>query len=634
MLRRTGQGARIGLMTIAALAASEPAAAQVPPGTSGNAVPVAVGSGATPAELQAWDARIDGMIRTGELVVASRSDDPTLPGRTHEYAAQLVGGVPVLGGGVTRQFDRGATVSAFGTLHENLALGTAAAITAAEAGVRLERQTGARLGDGQVPELMVLPLPTGSHVLAFAAAFDDGQYHFASAADGRLVHSIDAFRTQSAIGTGMGILGDRKKVSTIFKSGRFETHDQLRPGEIVTLDIGFDEARLDRLAAPGPWNVRRWTSQDIAADADNDWASTAVVDGHVHMGWTYDYFARQHGWEGVDGRRGRIIGIVNAFDGYNAFAAPPPFGPEGRGVYAFGQYAGPEAPTGEPLVALHIVGHELAHGVVFYSVAQRTGSPFGLIDAFVEGESFRFGPRRFTDREGVTHTCRTTTFPGFARTDDGDLVEGEFPAACSDDGRFVLASRQGRAADEALADVFGISAGFFHERDGATGSYELGIDGAGGAIRSLSNPRPPIQPRAYRDRIEFAFYCSEYIDDECFGSFAGVIFIRGRYVATIPGPEGCCYGGEHLNSTILSHAFYLAVEGGTNLATGRSVEGVGAANRQQIEEIFFRGLTVHMPAAGTLPRAAAVIRQAAADLHPPGSAPYRAVHQALHAAGF
>ena len=633
MLRRTQQRARIGLMTIATLAASVPAAAQVPPGGAATAVPVAVGSGATPGELQAWDARIDGMLRTGELVVASRSDDPTLPGRTHEYATQLVGGVPVLGGGVARQFERGVTVSAFGTLHQNLSLGTVPAVTAAESGIRLEQQTGARLGDGQQPELMVLPLPTGSYVLAYGAAFDDGHYHFASASDGRLVHSIDAFRTQSAIGTGVGILGDRKKVSATREGGRFEARDRLRPGEIVTLDIGFDEARLDQLSAPGPWSVRRWTSQDIAADTDNDWARTAVVDGHVHMGWTYDYFARQHGRLGVDGRRGRIVGIVNAFDGYNAFWAPPPFGPEGRGVVAFGQYTGPEAPSGEPLVALHVVGHEMTHGVVFYSVAQRTGSPFGLLDAFIEGESYRFGPRRFTDNAGVTHTCRTTTFPGLARTDDGDLVEGEFPAACSDDGRFLLASRQGGAANEALADIFGISAGFFHERDGATGSYELGIDGAGGALRSLSNPRPPIQPRAYRDRIEFAFYCSEYVDGECYGSFAGAIFIRGRYVATIPGPDGCCYGGEHLNSTILSHAFYLAVEGGTNLATGRSVEGVGAANRDLIEKIFFRGLTVHMPAATTLPRTATVIRQAAADLHPPDSAPYRAVDQALRAAG-
>ena len=633
MLRRTQRRARIGLMTIATLAASVPAAAQVPPGGAATVVPVEVGSGATPGELQAWDARIDGMLRTGELVVASRTEDPTLPGRSHEYLAQLVGGVPVLGAGLTRQFDRGATMSAFGTLHENLALGTVPAITAAESGLRLEQQTGARLGDGQQPELLVLPLPTGSYVLAYGAAFDDGHYHFASATDGRLVHSIDAFRTQSAIGTGVGILGDSKKVSTTFHGGRFEAHDRLRPGEIVTLDIGFDEARLDQLSAPGPWSVRRWTSQDIAADADNDWPDAAVVDGHVHMGWTFDYLARQHGWESVDGHRGRIVGIVNAFDGFNAFWAPPPFGPEGRGVVAFGQYVGPEAPSGEPLVPLHVVGHEMTHGVVFYSVAQRTGSPFGLIDAFIEGESIRLGPRAFTDREGVTHSCLTTTFWGRRLTEDGDIEEGEFPAYCSEDGRFWLASRQGSAANEALADVFGVSAGFFHELDGATGSYEMGVDSAGGAIRSLSDPRAPLYPRDYRDRLEFAIFCSEFIDDECFGSFSNAVFVRGRFVGSFRSPP-CCYGGEHLNSTILSHAFYLAVEGGTNLATGHSVEGVGAAARKSIEEIFFRGLTVHLPAATTLPRTAAVIRQAAADLHPPDSAPYRAVDQALRAAGF
>ena len=618
-----------GLTMLIAAAGTAPAAAQVPPGTAGTAVPVAVGAGATPAEIQAWDARIDGMIRTGELVVMSRTGDPALPGRTHEYAAQFVGGVPVHGAGVTRQFARGVTVSALGTLHENLGIDTTRAITAAEAAVRLERQTGARLADGWTPELTVLPLPTGSYVLAYGAALDDGRYYFAAATDGHLVHAFDAFRRQSAIGTGIGVLGDRKKMSTLFDGGRFETRDQLRPGEIVTLDVGFDEERLNRLAAPGAWDVRRWTSQDVAADPDNDWTRTAVVDGHVHMGWTYDYFARRHEWAGVDGRRGRIIGIVNAFDIYNAFAAPPPYGPEGRGVYAFGQYRGPEAPDGEPLVNLHVVGHELTHGVVFYSVAQRTGSPYGLVDAFIEGESLTHGPRSFTDDAGTTHVCRTAKFRV------RDFRDGKWkraPAFCSDDGRFVLASRQGSAANEGLADIFGISAGFFHARDGATASYELAIDGAGGAIRSLSNPRSPVYPRAYRDRLEFAVVCLDYVEGECYGEFTNVIFIRGRYAATIP--DSCCYGGEHLNSTILSHAFYLAVEGGVNEATGGAVDGVGPADRAAIEKIFFRALTVHMPAAATLARSAAAVRQAAADLHPADSAPYRAVHQALSAAGF
>ena len=428
-------------------------------------------------------------------------------------------------------------------------------------------------------------------------------------------------------------------MSTIFQDGRFETLDRLRPGEIVTLDAALDVERLNRLLTPGPWGVQRWTREDIAADQDNDWSDTAVVDGHVHMGWTYDYFARRHDWHGVDGRRGRISGIVNAFDGYNAFAAPPPFGPEGRGVYAFGQYTGPEAPGGEPVVALHVVAHELTHGVVFYSVAHRTGSPFGLVDAYIEGESLRFGPRRFTDRDGATHDCGTTTFRVV------DYRDGEWkdaPAFCSEDGRFVLTSNQGSAANEGLADIFAVSAGFFHSNDGATASYDLGIDGAGGTIRSLRDPRAPVFPRTYRDRLELALVClgSEvppgapaiFGDNDCLPEYSGAVFIDAAYVGEFR--DSCCYGAEHLNSTILSHAFYLAVEGGTNLATGHAVEGVGAANRRAIEEIFFRALTVHMPAATTLPQTAARIREAAADLHPPDSAPYRAVHQALRAAGF
>ena len=76
MVRSMRHGFGCGLTMLIAAAGAAPAAAQVPPGTAGNAVPVVVGAGTTPAEIQAWDARIDGMIRTGELVVMSRTGGP------------------------------------------------------------------------------------------------------------------------------------------------------------------------------------------------------------------------------------------------------------------------------------------------------------------------------------------------------------------------------------------------------------------------------------------------------------------------------------------------------------------------------------------------------------------------------
>ena len=64
MVRRIRHGASVGLIVWMVAVSGGPAAAQVPPGP-GTAIPVAVGAEAAPGELQAWDARLDGMIRTG-----------------------------------------------------------------------------------------------------------------------------------------------------------------------------------------------------------------------------------------------------------------------------------------------------------------------------------------------------------------------------------------------------------------------------------------------------------------------------------------------------------------------------------------------------------------------------------------
>ncbi len=112
-------------------------------------------------------------------------------------------------------------------------------------------------------------------------------------------------------------------------------------------------------------------------------------------------------------------------------------------------------------------------------------------------------------------------------------------------------------------------------------------------------------------------------------TYSEAVFVDGRFAFPVGGPG---YGGEHWNSTILSHAFHLAIEGGVNRTTGLSVEGVGDAGRGEVERIFFRAMTELMPPAATLPVAAGAIRQAAAGLDPGGEA-QPAVGQALRAVG-
>ena len=622
------------LATIA-IAASAGEAAQRRGGVS-----VAVGHRNTEA-LSRWDAAIDRMARTGELVVTARLHDREFPGRTLEYLVQTVGGVPVHGSGISRQLDAGGdTRSLLGTLHQPVDIDTTPALSPAKVVRILEGKHSGRVVAHRQPALVVLPLPDGTYALSYCLAMSDARFYFASADDGRILRAVDAFRPQSAVGSGNDYRGLRKKLSTTQDGTGFLAHDRLRPAEIVTLDARFNLFRLDRLitghfADELPAGAGVWTANDVATDADNDWDDPTVVEAHAYTGWTYDYLYARHGRQGLDGANGRILSIVNVeLGGPDAFAVSPPFGPEGTGVYVYGR-ASDEA-SEEPLTSLDIVAHELMHGVTHFSVSQRTGNPLGL-DTDIP-TSTRLGPESFTDENGHTFTC-----------DDGWWCI---------DGRFVLGSAQGSAVNEAYSDIVGKSVGFFHEDAGATANYLMGSDQTFGPGRSLADPGSISildgfpYPDAYQNRYEFAVarittsdVCNpppcedtdppprtnsvEEEEDEVQQEYSRFVFVNGRFAFSL---NQYGYGGEHWNSTILSHAFYLAIEGGTNRTTGLRVQGVGDASRAEVERIFFRAMTDLMPAATSLPQAAEAIRQAAADLSGGGEA-RRAVAQALIAVG-
>ena len=92
-------------------------------------------------------------------------------------------------------------------------------------------------------------------------------------------------------------------------------------------------------------------------------------------------------------------------------------------------------------------------------------------------------------------------------------------------------------------------------------------------------------------------------------------------------------GGVHTNSSIVNHAFYLAVEGGRNATSGLAVTGVGFANREPMEKVFYRAFTTMLPAQARFSTARAATIQAARDLYGIGSAAERAVTEAWTAVG-
>ena len=616
----------LALIGIALMATGHDATAQ-----ELDVVSIAAGQALGLDALRRWDATVYGMERTGELLVMSRRSDASLESRTHEYLAQYHAGIPVHGGGVSRQLDgSGVTVSLFGALHQGIDVDTTPALSGAEVAALLEVMHGGKFVADRQPPLSILQRLDGSYVLAYQVAMSDGYFYFAGAANGKLLHRVHALKSQSAVGAGADPTGMRRKLSTTQGDAGFGAYDRMRPGELVTLDTRFNLLRAHRLIFGHFFNLifnlmppgePFWTSDDIAVDADNDWDDPAVVGAHVYSGWTYDYFFGRHGWEGIDGANGRTITMVN-IDEDNAFFAPPPFGPEGRGIFAFGRAI--DETSEDPLTVLDIVGHELMHGVTHFSVSNRTGSPLGLFNPFPLDA--RLGPESFTDGDGETYTCATARFPGLVETMEGP-EEGLVPAWCVD-GRFVLAYSGDGAIHEAYSDIFGESLEFFYESQGATGDYLQGGYTKRGPIRSMSDPkllRNGFYPDVYSDRYEFALT----LDEEEFWDYSGFVFVDGQYIGSA---NDFGYGGDHWNSLILSHAYYLAVEGGPHRNSGITVEGIGGANREVMERIFFHAMQDLMPAAVSLPIAAAVLRQAAVGLAP-GSAAERALDQALNAVG-
>jgi Zn-dependent metalloprotease len=153
------------------------------------------------------------------------------------------------------------------------------------------------------------------------------------------------------------------------------------------------------------------------------------------------------------------------------------------------------------------------------------------------------------------------------------------------------------ALDEAFCDIMATGAEFYFQPEKA--DYLAGEDVfTPGGLRSLQNPMAYGYPDHYSIRY------------------------RG----------GDDNGGVHINSNIVGHAFYLAIEGGRH-RLGGTVQGVGSANRDQIEKVFYRGFTSYLTPTATFSQARAATIQAARDLYNPGSAAETAVIQAWNAVG-
>ena len=564
------------------------------------------------------DATIAEKALAGELRRVSARTDRI--GRIHEYFRQTHDGVPVYGAGFSRQRDDGRTVSVFGRVHEGIDLETSPGIPAAAALARLEEVAGARPATDAPPTLAIVPTPLGELVLTWSAPMRDRRTHFIDAHGGHPVHRMDHVQAEGAVGFGAGITGEPQKLSTWRTEGSYRSWDRLRPAELVTLDAEDDLFTGFFLTFPDP----AWLDA-VGQDDDNEWSNPAVVAGHANLGLVYDYLFQRHGWRGMDGEDGRVFSIVAAGDFFNAFFISAPFGPQGTGAIAFGT-----TPDGIPFVPLDVVAHELMHGVTYSSLVARTGLPF------LGTHTFILGPSSFTVAGETVRCGDTYTFED--PFEDEDTVA---PLLCLDEdgkptrsrtGKLALFWNEGGAINEAYSDIAGAGVEFaFHPPgDGLLRADYTNGEDAEASGRRMDAPRsvrlgPFRYPEARGQEFRFvvAHLGEQYIVYTGYGMRGNVPFRT----------SGDGYSGVHWNSTILSHAFYLAVEGGEHVPSGQTIQGVGGDNRAQVEQAFFRAMVDLAPPFTTFATMGAAIRQAAADLHGAGSDAFNSIHQALTAAG-
>jgi thermolysin len=184
-----------------------------------------------------------------------------------------------------------------------------------------------------------------------------------------------------------------------------------------------------------------------------------------------------------------------------------------------------------------------------------------------------------------------------------DVIAHELTHGVTDYSSRLVYRNESGALNEAFSDIMAVGVEFMFQTPGSglqRADYTIGEDVfRPGGIRNLADPAALGDPDHYSKRYQ--------------------------------GTED--NGGVHLNATIPGQAYYLAIEGGANRTSGQSATGVGAANREQIEKVFYRAFTALMPASADFATARAATVQAARDLYGAGSAAERAVAQAWSAVG-
>jgi bacillolysin len=320
--------------------------------------------------LTAWDLTVTEWVGSGRLVTVARQPDVFVPGRTVERFDELYRGVPVFGGGLTRQIDEtGSAVSILGTVHPDIDIDAAPRLGSSLAAQLLSTAGGGELLAGEGLQLVVLPTAAGYRLAwtARVASRADGHERrvFIDGSTGAHVLTYDdtwtQVQTEGHVGVGTGTVGERLKLSVDKSSAGYLAIDRLRRTNTSTYDMGGDPYRTRDVQS----GATQAGTSEIARDADNVWTDRAVSSAHAYTGLTLDYLRLVQRFA-LDGASSPISVFVNLArpEDYAALSGDFPlyfnnaFYSNRRLFFGVGNVS-----SNRNFAALDVVAHELTHGV-------------------------------------------------------------------------------------------------------------------------------------------------------------------------------------------------------------------------------------------------------------------------------
>ena len=175
-----------------------------------------------------------------------------------------------------------------------------------------------------------------------------------------------------------------------------------------------------------------------------------------------------------------------------------------------------------------------------------------------------------------------------------DIVAHEMTHGMTSFTSGLFANLEAGALNESFSDHMGVAVDFYFRPQQA--NYRIGEQVWPGGIRDMANPA-------------------------LFGDADHVSRLTQAHFEV------------HSLASLSNHAYYLAIEGGTNRTSGITVQGVGASNRDQIEKVFYRAYQFMLGPNSFYCDAVAASILSARELYGAGSRPEQAVIQAWTAVG-